>query len=232
MNGAQAVAAVQSDLFDVVLMDVQMPGKDGVEATAEIRRRELHTKMHVPIIGLTAHAMSGDRQRCLAAGMDGYLQKPFYPADLYNALSPYCARPAETEAASAPAAVEKAAQGEQKEVLNVEEALARAGGNKKLLGRICQVLLDNLPAMWAAIQASVAKMDATGIERSAHTLKGSAGVVGARAVASLARDLELMGKSGKIEGVADGMDRLDRELKRLIPAVMTLLEQSEFSEKR
>jgi CheY-like chemotaxis protein len=195
-NGKQAVASLQSERFDVVLMDVQMPEMGGLEATSEIRQREQKTGAHIPIIALTAHAMSEDRERCLAAGMDGYLQKPFYPVDLYNALAPYSTRTGQ------PNLVDSSSPDHtpnETEILNLAQALARAGGSEKLLHRVCQVFLDNLPRMWAAIQTSAANMDASAIQHAAHTLKGSAGLIGAVAVTAAARDLEMMAKSGKLD---------------------------------
>jgi len=88
--GEQAVAAVDSKTFDMVLMDVQMPDMDGLEATRKIRELEKDTHVHVPIVALTAHAMSGDRERCLAAGMDGYLSKPLHANELLDAVKSFC----------------------------------------------------------------------------------------------------------------------------------------------
>jgi CheY-like chemotaxis protein len=216
-NGKQAVAALESERFDVVLMDVQMPEMDGLEATSEIRQREQKTGAHTPIIALTAHAMSEDRERCLAAGMDGYLQKPFYPIDLYNALVPYSTRPPEQTNPVDSSSLQHISS--ETEVLNLTEALARAGGSEKLLHRVCQVFLENLPRMSAAIQTSVGNMDAAAIQHAAHTLKGSASLIGAQAVTAAARDLEMMAKSGKLDGLELTLETLDHELKRLTAVV-------------
>ena len=223
-NGKQAIDAIQVKHFDVVLMDVQMPEMDGLEATAEIRRQEQKTGAHVPIIALTAHATSSDRDRCLAAGMDGYLSKPFYPSDLYEVLAPYCVPPTPSVPVATPTA--RIPRGSEKEILNTDEALARAGGSTGLLRRVSQVFLDNMPSMWTAIQNSVAKRDAAAIQRSAHTLKGSASLIGARATMEAARELEIMAKSEKLDKVASALEQIDRELKRLKPAVVNLVGQA------
>jgi CheY-like chemotaxis protein len=95
-TGKEAVAALEKETFDVVLMDMQMPEMDGFEATAAIRGKEKATGLHQPIIALTAHAMKGDREKCLAAGMDGYLTKPIRSQELYEVLDGYVARRAES----------------------------------------------------------------------------------------------------------------------------------------
>ncbi|HET7890622.1 MAG TPA: response regulator [Candidatus Sulfotelmatobacter sp.] len=224
-NGKQVLAALKMDRFDVVLMDVQMPEMGGLEASSEIRRMEQNTGKHIPIIALTAHAMSGDREQCLAAGMDGYLPKPFYPSELLDALSLHCS-PSPTSTPSDPPAHESTAVETKNMVLDTGEALARAGGSKALLRRLCQVFLDNLPSMWMLIQRSVAAADAAATAHSAHTLKGSASLLGAMEVSTRARELEMLGKSGKLEGAVSVLDRLDRELQRLAPEVARLRDQS------
>jgi CheY-like chemotaxis protein len=93
-TGREAVMAVMQERYDAVFMDVQMPDMDGLEATAAIRRWEAEHGGHVPIIAMTAHAMEGDRERCLAAGMDGYVAKPIKTDDLRRALAPYLPAPA------------------------------------------------------------------------------------------------------------------------------------------
>ena len=91
-NGREALKAFENEDFDLLLMDLQMPEMDGFEATAAIRKKEKDSGNHLPIVALTAHAMKGDRERCLAAGMDGYLTKPIRPLELDDLLETYVAR--------------------------------------------------------------------------------------------------------------------------------------------
>jgi two-component system, sensor histidine kinase and response regulator len=100
-NGREVLAAVHGESYDLVLMDVQMPEIDGIEATVTIRKNEQSTGNHLPVIALTAHAMKGDRARCLEAGMDGYLSKPIRPQELDDLLDTYVARRMELEGALA-----------------------------------------------------------------------------------------------------------------------------------
>jgi signal transduction histidine kinase/CheY-like chemotaxis protein len=216
-NGRQAVQAAESEHFDVVLMDIQMPDMDGFEATAAVRKREKTGGVHLPILAVTAHAMSGDRERCLAAGMDGYLSKPISPHDLSKALAPYCASstgPGPITDATPITAISVP----EPEVLNTAEALARAGGNHKLFRRLCQVFQESCPAMMAAIQAAVLAKDGPALKRSAHTLKGSASVIGAQATASAARKLE-MAKDDPSGDVEAALRELNYEVSRLEPVL-------------
>jgi CheY-like chemotaxis protein len=100
-NGKEALAALQAASFDVVLMDVQMPEMGGLEATAQIRIAEQGTGRHIPVIAMTAHAMKGDRERCLEAGMDGYVSKPVQPKELLAAIEEWTQGPAESLSANA-----------------------------------------------------------------------------------------------------------------------------------
>jgi CheY-like chemotaxis protein len=103
-NGREALAVLETETFDLVFMDIQMPEIDGLEATTEIRKKERGGPLHLPVIALTAHAMKGDRERCLAAGMDGYLAKPIRPQELDEILERYAALRAETPHPAAPVA--------------------------------------------------------------------------------------------------------------------------------
>ena len=103
-NGREALAVLERETFDLVFMDIQMPEIDGLEATTEIRNKERGSPLHLPVIALTAHAMKGDRERCLAAGMDGYLSKPIRSQELDEILDRYAARRAETPHPTEPVA--------------------------------------------------------------------------------------------------------------------------------
>jgi len=137
-NGRDALAALESDSFDVVLMDVQMPEMNGFEATAAIRERERATGAHIPIIAMTAHALKGDRERCLAAGMDDYVSKPIRPVELAKAIEGQVA-------GTAVASVEEPERAPDEEPFDVEALLSRVDGDTELLRYIVELFLEELP---------------------------------------------------------------------------------------
>jgi CheY-like chemotaxis protein len=184
-NGRLAVQAWQraheSTPFDVVLMDVQMPEMGGFDATAEIRRREAERRdagrgdARTPIVALTARAMKGDREACLAAGMDAYLAKPLRTHELLAVLD----------------AVQPARDGEP--AVDRAVLLATVGGNRELLVELVEIFLEQTPALMSMIDAAIADGKADALRRSAHTLKGSLITFAAQRAVSAARALEVLG---------------------------------------
>jgi signal transduction histidine kinase/DNA-binding response OmpR family regulator len=211
-TGRQALAVLERERFDVLLMDVQMPEMDGFEATAAIRARERGTGRHLPIVAMTAHALKGDRERCLAAGMDGYVTKPFRWAALFDALAAVVgAEPARSPDAS-PA-------------FNLDAALSAVQGDRDLLVELVQLFEEDSPQRLAALRQAVGARDAAAIALQAHALKGPLGMLGAEAAAAAARRLEQMGRSGELDGCADACATLQREVDRLRSSLASLLAQ-------
>ena len=210
-NGKEAVAALASRerAFDLVLMDVQMPGMDGFETTALIRGEENSLGGHLPIIALTAHAMAGDRERCLAAGMDAYLAKPLDAEDLRGAIE------AVLKAAAAGARKPATRAGGAQPGFHFEKALARMGGNPELFREVAGLFAEDAPGHLAEIRDAVAAGDSVRLSRAAHTLKGGLGYIGAPAPVQLALKLEQMGKGGELAGAAAAIEALQGELSRL-----------------
>jgi CheY-like chemotaxis protein len=198
-NGREALATLDRESFDLVLMDVQMPVMDGFEATAAIRSQERESGAHVPVIALTAHAMSGDRERCLETGMDGYLAKPIRADELYAAV-----------------------EGPAEAPLDHDVALRRTGGKPQVLAQIAQLFLDEGPRLLGDIRRSLTDRAFKEMERAAHTLKGSADLFGAQAVVNVAWRLEKMGREQDVKGADDACTLLEAELERLMPALTEL----------
>jgi CheY-like chemotaxis protein len=182
-DGKQAVARSAEQAFDVILMDVQMPEVNGLEATATIRRRERGPGTHVPIIAMTAHAMTGDRERCLSAGMDGYVSKPLRPDELFAAIDRALGdgRPSR---AAVPAAAGESRTGEDgtpptpATALDVPALVASFRGNRQLLREVIDVFLADTPSTLEAARRALAAGDTAALAASAHTLKGSIGLFG------------------------------------------------------
>ncbi len=216
-TGREAVEALEKQTFDLVLMDVQMPEMDGFEATAEIRRREAGTGRRIPIIAMTAHAMKGDRERCLEAGMDGYVAKPIQTRDLYAAVA--ALGPAES---AAPAAEPDPAAPAEGALIDQAEALARVGGDWELLKSLTEVFFDSCPAQLEQLHDAIGRGDAQTAYRLAHTLVGAVGIFGARSAVEAASRLEAMGRRGDLTGADEAWKRLDAAVARLKPALAAL----------
>jgi PAS domain S-box-containing protein len=209
-NGREVMAALETQSFDLVLMDVQMPGMDGFQATAHIREKEKTTGYHLRIIAMTAHALKGDRERCLAAGMDGYVSKPIAPVELFETIEdatvvPVAANPASEEGIASP--------------VNWEEALARVEGDRQLLADMAKLFLEDGPKFFSEVRAAVAQRDPRALERAAHALKGSTGNFSAHATFEAALNMEKIGRSGDLTAAEEACGVLKQELERLWPAI-------------
>jgi CheY-like chemotaxis protein len=227
-NGKEALAALSKGAFDVVLMDIQMPEMDGLEATAHIREQEQATGAHIPIVAMTAHALKGDRERCLEAGMDGYVSKPVQAAELYQSLAPFApadtasgrddAIPRPTEDANVTDSNHAAAPELDKAAL-----LARVGGREDRLRAIIQVFLEESSQLMAEVQQAIANADPARLQMAAHSLKGAAGLFGVPGVVDAAVELESLGRAGDLTGAREAIRRLDEEVRDLKSALVRLL---------
>ena len=217
-NGREALKALDEQPFDVVLMDIQMPLMGGIEATASIRDQEKHTGQHVPIVAMTAHAMKGDRERCMEAGMDGYISKPVHPSELFEILEnlPQTNQPEAQHHEPAPVT----------SALNLSDLLSQVEGDVELLKELTGLFLEDCPNLMSELQNAVACGDAAGIERPAHTLKGSVGNFAAHCASEAALKLQLIGKSGNLAGAADAYSALEHEINRVMEELNSLIVQN------
>jgi two-component system sensor histidine kinase/response regulator len=204
-NGKEAVAAVARDEFDAVLMDVQMPEMDGLEAAAAIRRAEKATGRHIPIIAMTAHAMKGDRERCLEAGMDDYISKPIQSEVLYEVLERVAAAHRSTGATET----------DCEQWVDLTAALRRVRGRKEALEKLVRLFLKESVELQSAIRQALADADAPRLEKAAHTLRGSLECFGARPAAEAALQLELKGRQRDLTAASESSVALETEIERV-----------------
>ena len=208
-NGQEAVEAAATSTFDLILMDVQMPILDGLEATARIRKDEQARAVRTPIVAMTAHAMRGDRERCLESGMDGYVTKPVRPGDLFAAIDAAigvkhpAAPQAEPPAMPTP--------------IDWNGALERTDGDRALLREIVELFVSESDAMLAEVRGALAAADAPRLRRAAHTLKGSLGYFTQGDPFQAAVRLEQMGRDGRLNGAGELLSILSRSLGALKP---------------
>ena len=197
-------------------MDVQMPEMDGFEATATLRAEEEHTGRHMPIVAMTAHAMKGDRERCLSAGMDAYVSKPINAEHLFESIERLV-----SESTSGMGA----AEGEPvrpEPLIDMAGLLARLGGDHKLLAEMAGLFLAEMPRHALTIGEAIMRRDAQSLERAAHTLKGSVGNFVAQRAFDAALELESLARDGDMDPAEAAWQTLISELENLKPVLVEL----------
>ncbi|HME00706.1 MAG TPA: response regulator [Terriglobia bacterium] len=219
-DGEEALAALKDQPFDVVLTDVQMPRMDGIQMTAEIRARERQSGGHIPIVGMSAHAMKGDRERFLEAGMDGYVAKPVRPKDLFKAVEGWAA-PTPTLESSAPAARSAA------EAMDRDAARERLGGDSELLVELAGLFLDECPRLLSEIRCAVARRDGKALERAADSLKGSVANFAAATAMEAAASLAQMGRQNHLEPAPEACAALEAEIEGLKEALANIMVEAD-----
>ncbi len=234
-DGEKAVNAFQAGPCDLILMDVQMPVMDGFAAVAEIRCLEKMSDTHVPIVAMTAHAMKGDRERCLDAGMDGYVSKPIHPNELFDEIDRCYAEHGPAQGASTnepsessavrvdPAAspVVQSPHGDGELAIDWEAALHHTAGDRTLMKTMIDVFLAESPKMLDEVHAALAAHDAPRLRRAGHSLKGSCGYFAAERAYGAALAVEKLGQNGSLADAAPVVEELKCEIERLTPALAT-----------
>jgi CheY-like chemotaxis protein len=209
-NGREAVDITARELFDVVLMDVQMPVMGGLEATALIREREGTTGGHLRIVAMTAHAMTGDRERCLAAGMDAYVSKPIDPDALFAAIE---------QPQDAPEKVDPQQAATGTDVFDPVSLKRRVAGDEDLMVEVIKIFTEECPVRLAAIEQALAARDAGALRAAAHNLKGAAGNLAAMRVFEAAHALETVAAEDRLADADVEWRRLSSEAATLLVAL-------------
>ena len=229
-DGQAALDALEREAFDLILMDVQMPIVDGLQATAAIRAAEKTTGKHIPIVAMTAHTMQGDRERCLRAGMDGYVSKPLQTRVLFEVIEGLAIpQPVMTEpdpilegAPSGPGEAEPMNSPVFQPIFDEEGALTRVEGDRNLLRQLAMLFLDGSAQLLANVRMAVVQRDGQALQRAAHALKGALANLSAPAATSAALRLEMMGRESRLAPAAEAYLDLEQELARLTPVLQNV----------
>jgi two-component system sensor histidine kinase/response regulator len=234
-NGAEALAMAEARHYDVILMDCQMPVMDGYQATAAIRQRMASAPKRLPIIAMTANAMEGDRKKCLAAGMDDYLSKPYTLAQLESVLARWLVPSTDPSAAATPAppALPEAATsvGEERgSALNMQfldqfRELDPSGG-LSFVKEIMQIYLDTSLETVRQVKQAVAAGDADALRRAAHSLKSSSANVGAEQLSGVFRELEALGREGRLAEAKPLLDKMLQAYEEATAEIRALLAEA------
>ncbi len=214
-NGLLAFEALGKNEFDLVLMDIQMPEMDGLEATAKIREREKLTKRHVPIIAMTAHAMKGDRERCLEAGMDEYISKPISSKKLFRVI----------EKMTKKYKIISSAPGQSHILFDKTSLLEAFDNDFNLFKEVVEMFINDYPPMIEAIHNAVKAKDSDALKRTAHALKGMSKNFQAEDAALTAYNLEEMGRLKDFNNADQTCEVLETELAKVKEDLLDLVKE-------
>jgi CheY-like chemotaxis protein len=219
-NGKMAVEAMLNQPYTLVLMDVQMPEMDGFEATQEFRKKDTAGKK-TPIIAMTAHAMKGDRERCLAAGMDDYLSKPLEPKEFHQTLNKWISisipktGTLDLDKIPQPETVLQKPVQIPDEPVNMIEALPRFGDDLEFFKTMLGEFTKNLPERIEKLEEAVEQDDIKSVTRLAHNLKGASANFSAEGVRSAAAEIEINGYNGEMTNVSALILRIKDEIPKI-----------------
>jgi PAS domain S-box-containing protein len=227
-NGYEVLSALESDPVDLILMDCQMPGMDGFETTRRLREMERNGRRagHTPIVALTSNAIKGDREQCLAAGMDDYISKPFEPDKLIDVIAKLLATkaPAAADEPPQPKSDQSQTQPDNAPPFNMRALLARCMGSLEFAQNLLSDFEQELPGHADRIALAVGRRHAKEAAESAHRLKGAAGTMAAEPLRLLAEAIELAAKAGSLSQAASLAEQLGNEAKRCLEAIPKLRE--------
>jgi CheY-like chemotaxis protein len=227
-NGREALSALETGTFDLILMDVQMPEMDGFEATAAIRAREAQASRdqgaegppsaiaHIPIFAMTAHAMKGDRERCLEAGMNGYISKPIQAQELFDLIEEWTSEVLRPQPRERP-------NGHKDDLFG--QMMLRFDGDLAFMMELTTAFLDECVNLLGAMREAVKQGDASALARAAHSLKGAVANFPAQPAVEAALRLEMIGRQGDLTHAAEAYHALVVEIERLKPALVSLREK-------
>ena len=220
INGREALATLTAGTFDLVFMDVQMPEVDGLSATREIRLREKQTGCHIPIIAMTAHAVNGDKERCLESGMDAYISKPVTSHGIAKTIAEIFGVDSQIQVLIAPLVSASLPLWDR------TKALERVDGDEPLLRELVQIFLDESHKQLTAMGRAIESANLEEIERTAHSLKGELGYLGLPTAAQQAKELERMGRERMLQPAADLFSTFQAEMSASAVALRQMLEET------
>ena len=230
-DGREAVDRFYQQAFDIIFMDMQMPVLDGYGAVQEIREIErLRSSVRIPIVAMTAYAMQGDREKCLAADMDAYLSKPARPAEIVAVLEQLVPDQKQTSQTDQPVQAIQATQPDEASQTEPEDTepvfdraslLERLGGREEMIGRFVDMFTRNVAAFQESLLSAVESRDGEQIRVQAHSIRGAAGNISARRVWRTASDIEAHAREGRLDEVAGLVVQLNNEIENFINETST-----------